>query len=374
MRIYNGRNMYGVQNPPKCMTIRRDAKKYPFNERGDAAFEKYAVKFAAEEEIKRKGIPIIDNKQTYEEYSTEALLNRYAAGNLSRNTYERYLEFQKRIIPIIGSKRMNDIDANDIERVQTQLLSCNSIEKKAQAKSRLDKVIKEGLLQYAAYDELKATVQKKHHSNADGKIPLSVLARAAGVATSTVRKALDGESIEQTSAAKIAKALGYDASQLFEIKDEFKQLSKKTVLEHINVISSVFTKAKKSKIVLFNPVDFIEKVEPEKPNQIFYTPEVINEILEALDAETIYWKVMGTILIYTGIRRGELLGLSWDDVDFEANTISIHNKILSSNGKMYFKAGTKSNSSERTLLVIPYIIDLLKQYREWRSEHGDNDI
>jgi len=269
---------------------------------------------------------------------------------------------------------MNDIDANDIERVQTQLLSCNSIEKKAQAKSRLDKVIKEGLLQYAAYDELKATVQKKHHSNADGKIPLSVLARAAGVATSTVRKALDGESIEQTSAAKIAKALGYDASQLFEIKDEFKQLSKKTVLEHINVISSVFTKAKKSKIVLFNPVDFIEKVEPEKPNQIFYTPEVINEILEALDAETIYWKVMGTILIYTGIRRGELLGLSWDDVDFEANTISIHNKILSSNGKMYFKAGTKSNSSERTLLVIPYIIDLLKQYREWRSEHGDNDI
>jgi len=67
VRIYNGRNMYGVQNPPKCMTIRRDAKKYPFNERGDAAFEKYAVKFAAEEEIKRKGIPIIDNKQTYEE-------------------------------------------------------------------------------------------------------------------------------------------------------------------------------------------------------------------------------------------------------------------------------------------------------------------
>lgn len=46
-------------------------------------------------------------------------------------------------------------------------------------------------------------------------------------------------------------------------------------------------------------------------------PEQISEILEALEAEPLKWRLITELLIVTGCRRGEIMGLKWSKIDFE---------------------------------------------------------
>ena len=60
----------------------------------------------------------------------------------------------------------------------------------------------------------------------------------------------------------------------------------------------------------------------------YFQPEELAAILNALEQEPIKWRAMITTLMMSGCRRGELLGLKWDRVDFEQNTIRIDNNVL----------------------------------------------
>ncbi|MEH7650897.1 site-specific integrase [Bacillus safensis] len=69
-----------------------------------------------------------------------------------------------------------------------------------------------------------------------------------------------------------------------------------------------------------------------------------------------------TTALYTGMRRGELLGLKWEDVDFDAGTIHVRrNLIYDDEG---FRFGTlKTESLERDITIEDYLVECLKSYR-----------
>ena len=46
-------------------------------------------------------------------------------------------------------------------------------------------------------------------------------------------------------------------------------------------------------------------------------------LLELLEEQPIYYRTAIAVLLFTGMRRGELLGLTWEDIDFEKQTIHI---------------------------------------------------
>ena len=60
----------------------------------------------------------------------------------------------------------------------------------------------------------------------------------------------------------------------------------------------------------------------------YFQPEQVAAIREALEQEPMKWKTLVHLLLITGARRGEVLGLKWDKVDFEGNRIFICNNIL----------------------------------------------
>ena len=61
-----------------------------------------------------------------------------------------------------------------------------------------------------------------------------------------------------------------------------------------------------------------ERATPPKANKKkpdYYQPDELNKIIRALDTAPLKWKTITYILIDTGCRRGEAMGLKWDSID-----------------------------------------------------------
>lgn len=58
-----------------------------------------------------------------------------------------------------------------------------------------------------------------------------------------------------------------------------------------------------------------------------YDEEQIIVMLSALEEEELKYQVMIQVALFAGLRRGELMGLEWSDVDFEAGTLEVRQAI-----------------------------------------------
>jgi integrase len=86
-----------------------------------------------------------------------------------------------------------------------------------------------------------------------------------------------------------------------------------------------------------------------KKEMLFYTYEEFQQFISAED--NIKWKTIFQILYYCGLRRGELLGLQWKDINFTRNTMSISKQITARSGtiKNFHFCVPKTKSSIRTI-------------------------
>lgn len=91
----------------------------------------------------------------------------------------------------------------------------------------------------------------------------------------------------------------------------------------------------------------------------FYQPEQIEEIKKAFDKEQLRWRVFGYMLIYTGARRGEILGLHWTDIDFENRQVCLRRNVLYNNKDGVYVDTLKNESSVRLLYLPQSVIDML---------------
>lgn len=85
-----------------------------------------------------------------------------------------------------------------------------------------------------------------------------------------------------------------------------------------------------------------------------------------------HWYPIFALMIGTGLRVGEATGLTWKDVDFESNTISINHTLVyfnHSKGGCYFGVNTpKTRAGERTVPMIESVRDALLQEKTYQEE------
>lgn len=74
-----------------------------------------------------------------------------------------------------------------------------------------------------------------------------------------------------------------------------------------------------------------------------------------------------TLALLLGMRRGEVLGLSWDTVDLDNKTISIIQNLEYVNGKYYFKE-PKTLKSKRTISMPESLVPILRNHYKWQCE------
>lgn len=135
--------------------------------------------------------------------------------------------------------------------------------------------------------------------------------------------------------------------------------------EYFNQAKKVAVYAQKMGYIKENP--FNNVIEPKfKKGTVQKNYLEIDEVKKLLDyyKDNLYWHTLFRLMIFTGIRRGEVLSLEWDDVNFKKNTISINKTLsLGINNKPYVSS-TKTERSNRVLLVDDITMELLKQLKE----------
>ena len=96
----------------------------------------------------------------------------------------------------------------------------------------------------------------------------------------------------------------------------------------------------------------------------FYTFEEFKQFISVED--NIEWKCAFEILYYCGLRRGELRGLTWDNIDFFNKTLSVNKNITNSSGDSgeWILTTPKTKSSYRTIPMPDILIEDLKEYKE----------
>ncbi|MBQ2140831.1 MAG: site-specific integrase [Oscillospiraceae bacterium] len=105
-----------------------------------------------------------------------------------------------------------------------------------------------------------------------------------------------------------------------------------------------------------NPCQFVKLPACQRYEAKFYTKSQIDELLEKIKSEPLYPLIRLTALY--GLRRSEALGLCWDCVNFEAETITIR-RTVSKVTTVVAKDKTKNNSSRRSFPMTPDIKQLL---------------
>lgn len=90
-----------------------------------------------------------------------------------------------------------------------------------------------------------------------------------------------------------------------------------------------------------------------------------------MEQETIKWRAAVHLLLITGARRGEILGLKWNSVDWKNNQLYICNNLLyTSDGEIY-EDTPKTANSQRYIMLPVQTMDLLAEYRSWQLEQQE---
>ncbi|MCI2161587.1 MAG: site-specific integrase [Oscillospiraceae bacterium] len=275
----------------------------------------------------------------------EKWFEEYAENRLRKKTIEGYRRAMDRIYPAIGHIHLNRLQPQHIMKFYHQLETTNQC----------------GKIRYFP----KPDVIKAARAHTD----VQTIAQRAGLAPSTIKTAESGHSVNKNSAEKIAQALNQPIKTLFTIEYSGDHLSAKTIREYHCVISTILERAVKWQIIKDNPCRRVDPPRvPEHDIQCLDDKQSVI-LLEQLKHESIEDQTLFTLALYTGMRRGELLGLEWQDINFDAEVLSVRRTSQYAVGKGMYEDTTKTVRSKRSIRVTSGIMSLLRAYRASQNSH-----
>ena len=182
----------------------------------------------------------------------------------------------------------------------------------------------------------------------------------------------------QLGEIRLQKLTARDIQQYYTWLMDEKELSPNTVIKHHNLLTNTLNAAERQEYITKNPMRAVSPPKKRQREAKFYTPEQLGILLDKAVGTRLELPVF--ICAYLGLRRGELCGLRWGDVDLEHKTITIENTRTQA-GKKEIEKGTKTASSTRTLYLPDTLCDMLKAAREhqqacraeYKNAYDDND-
>lgn len=129
-------------------------------------------------------------------------------------------------------------------------------------------------------------------------------------------------------------------------------LSNCTIRRYHRFISIVLSQAVKEGLIPMNVAARAEppKVEKHEPN--YLQPTTIPLMLDALEREPLKWRMLVHLMLVTGARRGEILGLKWENVDFDNSRIYICRSISYTPDRGVYESTPKTASSKRYSMAL----------------------
>lgn len=265
---------------------------------------------------------------------------------LAPKTYDRYVILLERINAALGHVKLADLQPHHIR----ELL--------------------ENLREPGVRDKVSFTPAAKLREivTAGGRT-MRKFAATAKVSADTVSRACGGSNVAREPAEKMSKALGVKMKDLFTPSGDQDRLSERTVLHHYRLLSAILTSAVVDDSILpANPAKRVRSPKCKKKEAEALDEAQAGRLLELIEAEPMEYKTAVRLLLYTGMRRGEALGLKWADVELDNAILHVRRASLYTPSKGVFEGTPKTQSSARTMKIPAVAVAALREYRTWQLE------
>lgn len=148
-------------------------------------------------------------------------------------------------------------------------------------------------------------------------------------------------------------------------------LSGSTLQTIYGVLNASFNRAEKLRLIQNNPCRYVDRPKREKYRADILSLEDIQILFRKLDTDKYNDYIMYLALnieLELGLRRGELAGLEWKDINFKKNIIHIRNNMVYTNNDVRLDT-PKTEESERQLYISDNLKSLLKKHKKIQSEN-----
>jgi integrase len=146
---------------------------------------------------------------------------------------------------------------------------------------------------------------------------------------------------------------------------EKRGLSAQTVLHIHRTLSQALSHAVRVGVLFKNPAQQVRPPRPPNREIRILGKGEIGTVLEAARDTVLYAPIL--VAVTTGVRRGELLGLRWSDIDFSSGTLTVNQSLERIRGKLAFKP-PKTKTSRRTITLPATTIESLRQHYKSQLE------
>ena len=288
------------------------------------------------------GVYLDGEKITFEAF-TQRWLEDYAKVNLSATTLVAYKQKLKdRILPALGHITISKLQPIHLLEFYQNL---------HEADVRLDnKYIPTAKL----VEILKPYTRKQ-------------ISEATGISLKSCQRLKQGLVTDYKIAKQACDSYNLNLKKMFK-PSKGKPLSERTIQNHMGIIYSVLSTAVKWNIIKDNPMKRVDIKKARRKEAKYYDDKQVAEMLKALSNEPLVLITMVYLSIDIGLRRGELTGLTWDDVDFKTSQISINKQRHYVVGYGTINDKTKTDAGIRTVTASQTVMSLLKQYRNQQLE------
>jgi integrase len=154
--------------------------------------------------------------------------------------------------------------------------------------------------------------------------------------------------------------------QAFYTKKLSEGLSVRTVSHFHALLHNALTQAVTWNLIARNVCDLVTCPTPKRHEMKPLTTEQAQRLLEVARKHQL--KALLTVAVATGMRRGELLALHWQDVDFNEGCLHVKHSVSRIGKFGLVESDPKTHSSERKITLPGFVIDALKKHQEHLAE------
>ncbi len=271
-------------------------------------------------------------------------LKDYAAENLAVSTLVSYkTKLRERIIPAIGHIKLAKLQPTHILHFYNSLKDENI---------RLDG-------RYTPTERLKTVL---------APYTAKQLENITGISYKTCQRLQLLEGTNKSTAERLCDTLHLNINKMFTYKVR-RTLSEKSIRSHIGIIGSILSTAVKWNIIVDNPVRRVDMKKVPRKSVKYYDDKQIAIMLNLLEKEPLMFRTMIYLTLDIGLRKGELTGLCWSDVNFEESTVNINKQRHYVMGYGTFEDKPKTEAGIRIVTVSKTVCRLLKAYKNYQNRN-----
>ncbi len=148
-----------------------------------------------------------------------------------------------------------------------------------------------------------------------------------------------------------------------------------TIRQAYITMGTMFKAAKMNDLIVKHPMDGVRFTKPVRAaDDIRYlTREEQRLFLETAQRSHNYNQY--ALILETGLRTGEMIGLTWDAIDFERRTLTVNKTLEFRHGQKAWRAGPpKTQQSYRTIPLTDKAYDILKEEWDSRSNRKESPL